>query len=127
MVEDPETAFASSIPASALEAVAADYVLPLDAIGPKLQELVMQGDRPSVSAPEQLHLEHAAASGAVNLLPELSKIAKPSTLVCPECGGCLATRPTIQWCGKTSTDVHGIGEIAGNAEKSGEKSRLGIH
>jgi two-component system chemotaxis response regulator CheB len=89
MVEDPATAFAPSMPASALEAVTADYVLPLDAIGTKLQELIMQGDRPSISAPEQLHLEHAAASGAVNLLPELSRIAKPSTLVCPECGGCL--------------------------------------
>jgi two-component system, chemotaxis family, protein-glutamate methylesterase/glutaminase len=89
IVEDPATAFAPSMPASALESVAVDYVLPIEAIGDRLQELTMQENRSSSSVPEQVRLEHAAASGTANVMKELQQIATPSALVCPECGGSL--------------------------------------
>jgi two-component system chemotaxis response regulator CheB len=89
IVEDPATAFAPSMPASALESVAADYVLPVEAMGRQLQKLVVQATASSSSAPEQLRLEHAAASGTANVMPELQQIATPSALVCPDCGGSL--------------------------------------
>jgi two-component system chemotaxis response regulator CheB len=89
IVEDPVTAFAPSMPASALESVAVDYVLPIEAIGRQLQELVMEANQTSPSAPEQVRMEHAAASGTANVMAELQKIATPSALVCPECGGSL--------------------------------------
>ncbi|HMH30681.1 MAG TPA: chemotaxis protein CheB [Steroidobacteraceae bacterium] len=89
IVEDPATAFAPSMPASALESVAIDYVLPIEAIGNQLRELVMQENRSSPSVPEQVRLEHAAADGTANVMKELQKIATPSALVCPECGGSL--------------------------------------
>jgi two-component system chemotaxis response regulator CheB len=78
IVEDPMTAFAPSMPASALESVAVDYVLSIEAIGNQLQDLVMQENRSSFPAPEQIRLEHAAASGTVNVMKELQKIATPS-------------------------------------------------
>jgi two-component system, chemotaxis family, protein-glutamate methylesterase/glutaminase len=89
IVEDPATAFAPSMPASALESVAVDYVLPIEAIGRQLQALIMEASRASSSAPEKVRMEHAAASGAANVMAELQKIATPSALVCPECGGSL--------------------------------------
>jgi two-component system, chemotaxis family, protein-glutamate methylesterase/glutaminase len=89
IVEDPATAFAPGMPASALEAVAADFVLPIEAIGRQLQEIIMQPNPSSFSAPEQVRLEHAAANGTANVMKELQKIATPSALVCPDCGGSL--------------------------------------
>jgi two-component system chemotaxis response regulator CheB len=85
IVEDPATAFAPGMPASALESVAVDYVLPIEAIGRQLQQLIVQAN--SSSAPEQLRLEHAAANGTINVKKELQNIATPTTFVCPECGG----------------------------------------
>jgi two-component system, chemotaxis family, protein-glutamate methylesterase/glutaminase len=89
IVEDPATAFAPGMPASALESVAVDYVLPIEAIGRQLQDLITEANRASSSAPEQVRMEHAAASGTANVMAELQKIATPSALVCPECGGSL--------------------------------------
>ncbi|HEX3911886.1 MAG TPA: chemotaxis protein CheB [Steroidobacteraceae bacterium] len=89
VVQDPATAFAPSMPASALQSVAVDYVLPIEAMGAQLRELIMQSNPPSPSTPDRLRLEHAAANGAANVMQELQKIARPSGLVCPECGGSL--------------------------------------
>jgi two-component system chemotaxis response regulator CheB len=89
IVEDPATAFAPGMPASALESVAVDYVLPIEAIANQLQELIMQENRSSSPAPQQVRLEHAAANGTANVMEELQKIATPSAVVCPECGGSL--------------------------------------
>jgi two-component system, chemotaxis family, protein-glutamate methylesterase/glutaminase len=89
IVEDPATAFAPGMPASALESVAVDYVLPIEAIGRQLQDLITEANRASSSAPDQVRMEHAAASGTANVMAELQKIATPSALVCPECGGSL--------------------------------------
>jgi two-component system, chemotaxis family, protein-glutamate methylesterase/glutaminase len=102
IVEDPATAFAPSMPTSALESVAVDYVLPIEAIANQLRELIVQENRSSSFAPEQVRLEHAAASGTANVMQELQEIATPSALVCPECGGSLweicEGRPTRYRC-----------------------------
>jgi two-component system, chemotaxis family, protein-glutamate methylesterase/glutaminase len=102
IVEDPATAFAPGMPTSALESVAVDYVLPIEAIGNQLQELIVQENRSSSFAPEGVRLEHAAANGTVNVMKELQEIATPSALVCPECGGSLweicEGRPTRYRC-----------------------------
>ncbi len=89
IVEDPATAFAPSMPASALEYVAADYVLSIEDIGLQLRQLVVQPQVMASSIPTSLHLEHAPATGTVNAMEDLKKIATPSSLVCPDCGGSL--------------------------------------
>jgi two-component system chemotaxis response regulator CheB len=87
IVEDPATAFASSMPASAMEYVAVDYVLPIESIGGHLEELIMQPRQASLAPPAQLRFEHGPAMGTVNAMEDLKKIAEPSSLACPECGG----------------------------------------
>ncbi len=89
VVEDPATAFAPSMPASALEYVAADYVLPIEDIGRRLQQLVVQPYENTSSTPPSLYLEHGPATGTVNAMEDLKRIAAPSPLVCPDCGGSL--------------------------------------
>jgi len=73
IVQDPEEAYAPSMPRSALEAVGADYVLPLDEIGPQIIRLAT-GASPQ---PEPVRLVTQTAAGG------------RSHYSCPECGGVL--------------------------------------
>jgi two-component system chemotaxis response regulator CheB len=97
VVQDPASAFASSMPASALRYVEVDFCLPLEQIADKLAGLVDDNAPPRPILPSELMHEQAPWMGTVNAMKELAEIASPSPLTCPECGGGLweinETRP----------------------------------
>ncbi|HKW17184.1 MAG TPA: chemotaxis protein CheB [Terriglobales bacterium] len=74
IVQDPEEALASSMPSSAIETADADFVLPAEAIGPKLVELTA-----------------VVKANAPQLVPNggSSMASTGQTYSCPECGGVL--------------------------------------
>jgi two-component system, chemotaxis family, protein-glutamate methylesterase/glutaminase len=87
VVQDPTSAFASSMPASALRFVDVDFSLPLEQIAKRLATLVTDNAPPRPEAPRALVHEQAPWTGTVNAMNDLAEIASPSPLTCPECGG----------------------------------------
>jgi len=87
IVQDPSTAEAPSMPASALEYVEIDYCLPIEEIASMLARLVEMPAPARLASPSDLTHEHAASLGKENVLNDLKTIAAPSALACPECGG----------------------------------------
>jgi two-component system chemotaxis response regulator CheB len=87
VIQDPTTAFAPSMPASALEFVAVDHCLPIESMGKRLAELVTQHSPAATKPPPELRHEHAPQAGTVNAMEDLKSIATASAIVCPECGG----------------------------------------
>lgn len=74
IVQDPDEAVASSMPASAIETTQVDFILPAEQIGPKLVELA------STESAEKIR---SISNG------EGSMSATGQTYACPECGGVL--------------------------------------
>ncbi|RQQ35782.1 chemotaxis protein CheB [Burkholderia stagnalis] len=94
IVQDPAEAFAGDMPRHA--SPYADYVLPLDGLAHRLVELA--GNPLDISttdetarrrASEQVASEQRAWTASEGPPDALSRIASPSTLTCPECGGTL--------------------------------------
>jgi two-component system chemotaxis response regulator CheB len=83
VVEDPSTAFAPSMPASALEYVEVDHRVPIELMGRKLAELVAQSSPEAKTTPPALRHEHAPQAGTVNAMDDLKAIAAPSAIICP--------------------------------------------
>jgi two-component system chemotaxis response regulator CheB len=90
IVQDPEEAFASSMPRSAAAFVAVDHVLPLSEIG-----VLIAGLTGEQTGPQPLHIgKHVAAMepdlGCPPLaLEESDRPGKVSVFTCPECHGTL--------------------------------------
>jgi two-component system chemotaxis response regulator CheB len=91
VVQDPDDAIASSMPASALKYVDVDHCVTLPLIPVLLTSLVAKASpRPIVAAPpERLVHEHQAALQQGDPVAHLDAIGKPSSLACPECHGTL--------------------------------------
>jgi two-component system chemotaxis response regulator CheB len=92
VVQDPEDAYRANMPRSALRHVEADYVLPLEEIGPTLARLVSEPvPKPAGGSPETRvarrhgELIHEDLAAFEKGLPS----AGPSVLTCPDCGGVL--------------------------------------
>jgi two-component system, chemotaxis family, protein-glutamate methylesterase/glutaminase len=87
LVQDPAEAVEPSMPASALANVAVDHCVPVQAMAPLLLELT---GREAVAArtrrPERLAREQAIFERR-NVMENLSALAEPSALTCPDCGG----------------------------------------
>jgi two-component system chemotaxis response regulator CheB len=75
IVQDPNQAFAPSMPRSALDAADVDFVLPVENIGPKLVDLVMENK--------------AEAQGGAREVGVQSIQQTHARFSCPECGGAL--------------------------------------
>ncbi|MBP0623841.1 chemotaxis protein CheB [Cupriavidus consociatus] len=88
IVQDPDSAFAADMPRNAIRASPPDYVLPLAAIAPKLVELAGSAAGPPADPPESLRIENSITLGPSSI-GAVDKIALPSALTCPECGGAL--------------------------------------
>jgi two-component system, chemotaxis family, protein-glutamate methylesterase/glutaminase len=86
IVQDPATAVEPSMPASALQNVPVDHCLPLERIPAAVLQRVGHVARPAPEAPEQLRREHAIFMGE-RAMENLSRVGKPSSLTCPDCGG----------------------------------------
>ena len=89
VVQDPDDSAESSMPRSALEAGAVDYVSRLDAMADLFNQLGRPDPQaPVVDAPEWLRVEHAVSLGKTGMR-ELATIGAPSGFTCPDCGGAL--------------------------------------
>lgn len=89
IVQDPATAHAPDMPRNAMRNVLPDYVLPLVEIAPKLA--LLAGSEAAVERPAaQSKLVEECNAVAVGASTEgLWRIAQPTALTCPECGGSL--------------------------------------
>ena len=90
VVQDPHEAEFPSMPETALRNGDVDYVVPLNMMGPLLDELT-QGTSPRSKdiIPEDLKQEAAIAERVVGSIQEVMRIARPAPLTCPDCGGSL--------------------------------------
>lgn len=89
IVQDPASATEPEMPRSALASVNADHCVPLADIAPLLERLV--GTAPPAQQPPKpagLVTEVAINRGDATV-ENLARIASPSTLTCPDCGGSL--------------------------------------
>jgi two-component system chemotaxis response regulator CheB len=93
MVQDPADAEFPSMPESALHNVAIDYVVPIDAMGALLLQLV---SAPAATAatnmvpiPSDLKLEAAIAERIVGSTEQAMRLGHQVPLTCPDCGGSL--------------------------------------
>lgn len=92
IVQDPRTAMFPSMPASAIENVGVDHVLPLEQIGPQLGRLCAQ---PIAARQGALNMARAkceepdVAEVGTDVLKSQRITGPPSTFTCPECGGSL--------------------------------------
>jgi two-component system chemotaxis response regulator CheB len=89
VVQDPDDAFASSMPLSALRYVNVDYCLPAAQLGPLLTRLAMEPMTASPSRPEttDMDLESRLLLGEAPSEPR--EPGRSSFYTCPECHGTL--------------------------------------
>jgi two-component system, chemotaxis family, protein-glutamate methylesterase/glutaminase len=87
LVQDPVDAVEPAMPTSALANVAVDHCLPVTAMAPLLLELVGRRTAAARSRlPEGIAREQAIFERK-NVMENLSALAEPSALTCPDCGG----------------------------------------
>ena len=95
VVQDPADALVSSMPASALAEVGADYVAPVDTLGRLIDQLTRQDIDPALfaAAPTesvaQLEREVAIARIDEEAHQQAERYGVPSRFGCPDCGGVL--------------------------------------
>jgi two-component system chemotaxis response regulator CheB len=89
VVQDPLEAEFPSMPESALSNVAIDYVLPISEMGDLLHRLVQMPTSGNINVPEDIKLEAAIAERVVGTIDEVLRLATPSSMTCPDCGGSL--------------------------------------
>lgn len=104
IVQDPATAFEPSMPSNALANVAIDECLPLSDIAPALARLVGAPCHADPVPPRELVREHAIFEGK-QPMENLSAVATPSTLTCPDCGGGLWEMTVPGRCATAATRV----------------------
>lgn len=91
IVQDPNDAFAPSMPFSALNHVKVDYCLPLSDIAPLLVQLtsVLVEEEGEFPVPEEVNIEVGIAKEIKALDAGVLKLGEPSSYACPECHGVL--------------------------------------
>ena len=90
VVQDPADALAGVMPQTALTIAGADYVLPLDRIGPTLTALVHEssnGGKEAMAEPEEKTAEHVSRDMAAQVNGQ--RVGELAVMTCPECGGSL--------------------------------------
>jgi two-component system chemotaxis response regulator CheB len=89
VVQDPDEADYSGMPASALRNVAVDHVLPLDSIGPLLERLAREPAPNPDDAPDPSTGTERSQGMRWEPEWEVEPGEVPSGLTCPDCGGAL--------------------------------------
>jgi two-component system chemotaxis response regulator CheB len=91
VVQDPADAFASSMPAHALAAVAADFVLPAAEIAPAIVRLAASDadEKGEAPMPHELEIEIKIAKGEEAIGAGVQRLGQPSSYACPACHGVL--------------------------------------
>ena len=90
IVQDPDEAIADEMPRSALAAVEADFALGSGKIGDILADMAGLNIGEGSAPPPELQIEVDIAAGERTNSEVLVKLADPSTLSCPQCGGVLS-------------------------------------
>lgn len=90
LVQDPKDAIADEMPLAGLKAVSADLVAPGVRIGDVLADIVREVPGPRVPIPPEIRIEVDIAAGERIDSAVVLRIADPSPLVCPDCGGVLS-------------------------------------
>lgn len=91
IVQNPQEAQVPEMPASAINHVAVDHVLPLAEIGPMLASLAQaatQAPQQPPQVPEWVRVENSCVQGKGNIA-DLERIGIRSVYTCPECSGAL--------------------------------------
>ena len=91
VVQDPDEAFMSSMPLSALNQVEVDYTLSVAEIAPLLVRLTSTSvaEQGGYKVPEELNIEVSIAKEDRGLDLGIEKLGAPSMFACPECHGTL--------------------------------------
>jgi two-component system chemotaxis response regulator CheB len=90
VVQDPADAIANEMPLSALATVTADLSVPSAKLGDVLSDLVAEPAGPKMPVPPEIRLEVDIAAGERIDSSQLTKIADPAAITCPQCGGVLS-------------------------------------
>lgn len=90
LVQDPADAIADEMPLSAMQAVTVDLSPPSDRIGDVLSELARAPAGPRLPVPPDIRLEVDIAAGERIGSRVLRRIADPSAISCPNCGGVMS-------------------------------------
>jgi two-component system chemotaxis response regulator CheB len=90
VVQNPRDAEAAEMPLAALGASAIDYRAPLADLGELLETLTRQPAGPSPPPPDDVRLEVEIALGRPIGAEDIARLADPSALSCPACGGVLS-------------------------------------
>lgn len=86
VVQDPADAAFSDLPRHAVETLAPDHLLPIDAIGAMLTVLVEEVSPVSI-IPDEILTEAAMDRAGEGEPRQLDALGKQSTVSCPDCGG----------------------------------------
>lgn len=89
VVQDPEDAEQSSMPASVLENVEADHCVPGAQLAETLMGLVGTPIVAPASVPAWIVREQRVSEGDADPMEELNRLGKPSEFACPDCDGVL--------------------------------------
>ena len=90
VVQSPSEAEANEMPCGALQSCDVDYQARVSDLGSLLVHLAAEQAGPAVPVPPGIALEVSFALGRNSDSHELRRIAKPSTIPCPACGGVLS-------------------------------------
>lgn len=87
VVQDPATALIPSMPESALRNAEIDHVVPLEEIPKLITRLTSQTQTRPPMAKQLVELHRLEAEADLGRPVDLDKLAKPSSYLCPDCGG----------------------------------------
>ncbi len=90
IVQDPEDAFCSSMPRSAIRIDDPDYIVPLSEIGPLINRLARESlSKTGTAPPQQISTEAKISAMDKKAMEEEERPGMPSRFACPECHGVL--------------------------------------
>jgi two-component system chemotaxis response regulator CheB len=93
LVQHPDDALFDSMPRSAMEYVPQERVLPANAIGKAISELVMDRDDEPPELPDDPLLDAETAIATMEDVTTDETVARPAGLACPSCHGALFELP----------------------------------
>jgi two-component system chemotaxis response regulator CheB len=90
LVQDPSEAEYIDMPVNVINNVNVDYQVPIADMGYIIDDILSKPHGPSLPIPEDVKLEAEITERMVSDVDAMSKIATPSDLTCPDCGGRLS-------------------------------------
>jgi len=89
IVQDPEDAAVSDMPANALDRADVDHRLRADELGAALTDIVRRNGTGDAELPHEVPLETLEETPAEEVAPKTEQLGAPSGFTCPDCNGAL--------------------------------------